>query len=251
MTRIPAIEFQNVGFSYGPAPVLEEATLRIDEGELACIVGPNGGGKTSLLKLIVGLLKPTSGRVSVFGQPPEQSRRRIGYMPQYARFDPHFPATVMDIVLMGRLGRSWGGPYSRRDRVAARRALAEMLLTDLAGRPFADLSGGQRQRALIARALAGEPDLLLLDEPTANVDAAVELKLIEFIRRLGRRLTILMVTHDLGFVSEIVQSVICVNRRVVTHPTSALTGQAIHDLYGAQVRMVHHDHPSPGGGSRS
>ena len=150
--------------------------------------------------------------------------------------------TVRDVVLMGRLGGRWGGPYSKADKQAAATALAEMELTELKDRPFRTLSGGQRQRLLIARALACEPDMLLLDEPTANVDLMVEQKLHEILRNLNRRMTILMVSHDLGFVSQIVESVICVNRRVLVHPTSDITGEVIKDIYGGDLHMVRHDH---------
>jgi zinc transport system ATP-binding protein len=238
----PAIQLMNAGFAYGSAPVLEDVTLTVGTSELVAVVGPNGGGKTTLLKLILGLLAPTSGAVSVFGEPPAHGRRRIGYMPQHLQYDVQFPVSTLDVVLMGRLDRLRSGLYRATDREAARAALAEMGLMDAADRPFASLSGGQRQRALIARALAGEPDLLLLDEPTASIDLESEHRLRDTLSRLNRRMTIVMVSHDLGFVSDIVRSVVCVNRRVVVHPTSEVTGEVIGNLYGGDVRLVRHDH---------
>ena len=245
--RSAIVEFHDVSFSYGGAPVLEDVNLCLREGGYICIIGPNGGGKTTLLKLLLGLLEPTRGRVEVFGRPPQQARRLIGYMPQHGHFDPLFPVTVMDVVLMGRLGARWWGRYSRADADAAHLALEEMDLDDLARRPFAALSGGQRQRVLIARALACDPKLLLMDEPTANLDPEAEDEFYKLMRRLNQRLTVVIVSHDLGFVSQFVQSVVCVNRRVVEHPTSEIDSAHLRELYGRDVRMVRHEHQVEGG----
>jgi zinc transport system ATP-binding protein len=241
----PVINFENVSFSYGSVSVLEKVTFSIDERELVCIVGPNGGGKTTLVKLILGLLEPSVGAIRVFGQSANAARKRIGYMPQHLLYDPLFPVTVRDIVLMGRLKsggiRGLFGWPNDEDRDAALEALQRVGMEDFARRPFSSLSGGQRQRALIARALASRPDLLLLDEPTSNVDTLVEAKLLDLLQELNDRMTILMVTHDLGFVSEMVEKVVCVNRRVAVHATKDISGEMIHDIYGGHVRMVHHD----------
>lgn len=243
MSQNPAIEISGLSFAFNGEPVLQGVDLTVQERDFAAMVGPNGGGKTTLLKLILGLLSPTRGRVLVLGQPPARARTQIGYMPQHTQVDFTFPVTVMDVVLMGRLacaGRLWG--YARADRLAAQESLERVGLGGLAGRPFHDLSGGQRQRVLIARALAGEPRLLLLDEPTANVDVRGEREVFELLKELNQRIAVVVVSHDLGFVSPYVQSVICVNRRVVSHPTSQVTGQVIADIYGGEMRMVRHDH---------
>lgn len=247
MPSEPVISLKDVTFSYGREPVLEKVNLSIADRSAVCIVGPNGGGKTTLVKLLLGLLTPQEGEVRIFGQSPCHARMRIGYMPQYVQHDPQFPVTVKDIVLMGRLGRSVFGWPGRDDRRAAVAALEQVGMRDFVGRPFAALSGGQRQRVLIARALCCKPDLLLLDEPTSNVDSLVEAKLLDLLRSLNQQMTILMVSHDLGFVSGFVESVICVNRRVVVHPTSQITGAMIHDIYGGEVRMVRHDELSHAG----
>jgi zinc transport system ATP-binding protein len=245
MSSTPAIAFDNVSFSYGAAPVLEKASFLIEERESVCIVGPNGGGKTTLVKLILGLLEPMSGTVRVFGVSPKAARKRIGYMPQHLLYDPLFPVTVSDIVLMGRLRsggvRGFFGWPDGQDREAASEVLRQVGMLDYARRPFSSLSGGQRQRVLIARALAGRPDLLLLDEPTSNVDTLVEAQLLELLVKLNERMTIAMVTHDLGFVSGAVEKVVCVNRRVAVHPTREISGEIIHDIYGGHVRIVKHD----------
>jgi len=237
----PVIEIKDLSFSYDGAPVLEGVSLAIDEREFVCVVGPNGGGKTTLLKLILGLLVPKAGTVRVFGFPPQRARHRIGYVPQYVQHDVQFPARVLDVVLMGRVDRArWAGGYRKADREAAERTLETIGLAALNKRSFAALSGGQRQRVLIARALVTEPDLLLLDEPTAHVDAAGELVMHNLLRELNQRLTILMVTHDLSFVSADVKSVACVNRTCFVHPTAAVTGDLIATLYGGDVRLVEH-----------
>lgn len=245
----PVIEVRNLAFAYNGQTVLEDVNLAIAQREFVSIVGPNGGGKTTLLKLLLGFLSPTDGTVRVFGGRPTQARRRIGYMPQRAHVDPTFPASVMDVVLMGRAAKGPSiGPYRRGDREAAERALAEVDLVDVRRRPFSDLSGGQRQRALIARALAAEPEMLLLDEPTSNLDVRMEGELYRLLKRLNERLTILVVSHDLGFVSEFVSTVVCVKRRVIVHPTSEITGEIIREIYGTDVRMVRHDHGCIGEG---
>ncbi len=243
MAESPAIEISDLSFAYDDQPVLRNVTLRVDAGEQVCMVGPNGGGKTTLVKLILGLLAPDRGSVKVFGRPPAVGRRDVGYAPQHAAFDPQFPVSVTDVVLMGRLGRSrtWG-PYRREDHRAADKALAEVGLSDLRRRPFAALSGGQRQRVLIARALASDPKLLLLDEPTANLDIGVEAEFHQLLGRLGDRMALVIVSHDMGFVTQLVTKVICVHGDVAVHPTDKLTGELMRDLYGHDVRLVRHDH---------
>ncbi|HOZ45704.1 MAG TPA: metal ABC transporter ATP-binding protein [Candidatus Hydrogenedentes bacterium] len=242
MSQEAVVNLEDVSFRYGAVSVLEHVSLKVDASEFASIVGPNGGGKTTLLKIILGIERPQQGQVRLFGGPPRAARTRIGYTPQHTQHDPLFPVSVRDVVLMGRLDTLRKGRYTAKDKAAALDALNEVELADTAARSFAELSGGQRQRALIARALVGRPELLLLDEPTANVDPASETKLLDILQRLNERMTILMVSHDLGFVSSVVRSVICVNRKVVVHPTSDITGEIIRDIYGMDLRMVRHDH---------
>jgi zinc transport system ATP-binding protein len=240
----PVIEIRNLGFRFdnGP-PVLEDVNLEVAKGDFASVIGPNGGGKTTLVKLIVGLLTPTTGDLRVFGQTPAKARPRIGYMPQHAMMDPRFPVRALDVVMMGRLKpRPSLGGYSQSDRTAALASLATVGLEDHGARPFSNLSGGQRQRVLLARALVTEPDLLLLDEPAANLDQKVEQDFFDLLEELNRHLTIVLVSHDLGFVAGFVRTVICVHRRVDVHPTSELDGRLVSEIYGGDVRMVLHDH---------
>lgn len=242
LTGEPIIEARDLAFDNPQTPVLRGVTFTVQAGDFVCMVGPNGGGKTTLLRLILGLLRPTSGTVRVFGRPPIEGRRRIGYMPQRAHLDPQFPVRALDVVLMGRLAPWRLGPHRRAERARALAALDEVGLADLAGRPFSALSGGQRQRVLIARALACDPELLLLDEPTANLDPLMQDDVHDLLQQLNRRLTIVIVSHDVGFVASHVRTVICVNREVQVHCATSLRGENILDLYGRDVHMVHHGH---------
>ncbi|HKL01400.1 MAG TPA: ABC transporter ATP-binding protein [Desulfotignum sp.] len=241
------ISLNNVTFAYKKQPILENATLTIPHREFASIVGPNGGGKSTLLKLLLGLLQPDKGEIQVFGTAPEKARQRMGYMPQYAHLDMTFPATVLDVVLMGRLKKStfW---FSKKDRKQALSAIETVDMAAFAHTGFNELSGGQKQRVLIARALSGRPDILLLDEPTANVDHETEENLFSILQDLNRKMTILVVSHDLGFVSKYVKTVICVNRQVVFHPTTLVEGTMIKDIYYGDLKMVRHDHRCSEGG---
>lgn len=237
-----AVEFQGVSFAYDGTLALEDVTFAIDRGDFLSIVGPNGGGKSTILKLILGLIRPKSGKVTVFGDSPERARTRIGYMPQNTTLDPLFPVSVKDVVLMGRLGAGFmDGFYSHADRIRAEKALDMVEMKGFMKRPFSALSGGQSQRVLLARALATEPELLILDEPTSNIDTAIESELYDLLRRLNESMTIVLVTHDLGFVSKHVRNVACVNRRLVSHPTCEISGEVISAIYGSDMQMIRHD----------
>jgi len=245
VTKTYAIEFKNVWFSYDKTEVLKDISFSLKQGEFLGIIGPNGGGKTTLLKLICGLLKPSSGFIEILGQPPREARTRIGYMPQSINLDPLFPITVREVVLTGRLSsHRWFGRYNNEDRSIADGSLAEVGLPDAADKPFFSLSGGQRQRVLIGRALATQPEILLLDEPTANLDPKAEQSFYSLLRDLNKRLTIVLVSHDLNFVSAFVKTVICVHDgKAVAHPTSEIPGELASDVLGrGMMRIVSHDH---------
>jgi zinc transport system ATP-binding protein len=243
VTRPPVIELESVSFGYGGPPVLEKVSLTVPRGEFLGLVGPNGGGKSTLLKVILGLLTPSAGEVWLLGQRPAQGRRAVGYVPQFASFQRDFPISVEETVMLGRLGRTrWWGGFSAQDRRQARRAMADAEVADLGRRPLATLSGGQLQRVLIARALAAEPELLLLDEPTANIDLRAETDIFTLLKQLTERLTVVVVSHDVGFISRYVTRVACLNRTLVCHQTEALTGESIAALYGAPVRLIQHLH---------
>ena len=235
-----AINFNNVNFSFDTAAVLENVSFVINRGDFISILGPNGGGKTTLAKLMLGIYTPDSGKVLIHDKSPVQTRDIIGYVPQYSLFDPNFPVSVLDVVLMGRIN-NFSIRYSKEDKIHAEKAMYNVGINDLKSKPYSDLSGGQRQRVLIARALATDPQILLLDEPTANVDAAVEYKMSAMLSKLQKTMTILLITHDLGFVSELVNKVVCVNRKVHIHPTSGITEEHIRELYNDNMRIVRHD----------
>jgi zinc transport system ATP-binding protein len=244
MTRgTPVIELRGVTFSYGALPVLTNVDLSVERGEFLGIVGPNAGGKTTLLKVILGLLEPLAGTVRVLGKPPRPARGKVGYLPQHPGFPRDFPITVEQAVLTGRLGTgsSWGR-YSGADRTAARRALDEVEAADLAHRAIGELSGGQLQRVLLARALACEPEILILDEPTAHIDVRIESDVFDLLKELNQRMTILVVSHDVGFVASHVERVACVNRTLVCHRTEEIDGRIMQDLYGQDLRAVAHHH---------
>ena len=239
----PIIEIKNMSFSYTPgSPVLESVSLTVNAGQSGCIVGPNGGGKSTLLKLMLGLLQPDSGTLKIFGVSPEKARAKIGYMPQYHQLDASFPASVLEVAMMGRVTPRTFFTYRKADRQAAMNALDILGIADIAERSFADLSGGQRQRVLIARALAGEPLLLLLDEPTANIDPGAEEQFYATLEELRRRMTVITVSHDLGFVNRETDLVICVNRSVNLHEAAGFTAEAANEVYNHQVNMIKHDH---------
>lgn len=237
-----AIRVRDLSFAYEDRQVLIDVALDVWPFDSVCVVGPNGGGKTTLMKLIIGQLTPDSGEVLVFGKKPEQNRTLIGYVPQYAVYDRQFPISVKEVVCMGRLGNSLTGRYTAEDWDRTMHALEEVDLARSADQSFSALSGGQRQRVLIARALASGGQILILDEPTANIDQESESHFFALLQELNQRMTILMVTHDVGFASKFFKRIACVNRRVVIHPTSELTGDLIKEMYGGDLRMIRHDH---------
>ncbi len=233
-----AIQCCDLSFAYTNSLVLEEVDFQVSQGESLCVIGPNGGGKSTLLKLLLGLLSPQGGKLEILGKSPSKARRRLGYVPQAMRFDPLYPITAIDIALMGRLDRLGIGRFSKACRERALEALAQVEMADLAQRPFSALSGGQRQRVMIARALACEPEILLLDEPTANIDLSIEAQFIDVLQKLRGQMTILLVTHDLDIVSEIGDSTLCVNRRVHRHELP-LSGGVIREIYSGTRRIEH------------
>ncbi len=242
-----AVEIRGVTFAYPGAeqsePTLSNVDLCIREHEFLGIIGPNGGGKTTLLKILLGLLEPQAGTVRVFGVPPHASRHRIGYVPQQARVDPTVPATALDIVLMGRLKTSsWGPSYRRADIDAARNALARTGTADLAERPLATLSGGQRQRVLIARALVADAQLLLLDEPTTGIDPRREEELFELLADLGNSMALVMVTHDISLALAHTHTVVSIDHTLSRVEGETVSPQLMARIYGGEFQRLEAAH---------
>ncbi|MBW1668722.1 MAG: ABC transporter ATP-binding protein [Deltaproteobacteria bacterium] len=239
-----AIEFKNVYFSYGKTEVLKEVTFALEQGDFLGIIGPNGGGKTTLLKLMLGLLRPDKGQILVLGEEPLKARHKVGYVPQSMDFNLGFPISAMEVVLMGRLGASRiGRRYSEEDKQKARRALERVGMWEYRHMPVGSLSGGQRQKVFIARALATEPKILFLDEPTASVDPDFQTDLYDFLKELNAEATIVVITHDIGVVSSYMKSIACVNKHLIFHEAGKITQEMLEMAYQCPVDLVAHGLP--------
>ncbi len=242
------IACENLSVAYQDKLALTNITFSIQRGEFWGILGPNGSGKTTLLRTMLGLIEPISGSITLFGRQPADLgvlRDRIGYVPQYAQIDFNFPLRVRDMVMLGRshkigLGRRPGA----EDWRAVDQALERVEMNDLAQRQIGRLSGGQRQRALIARALALEPELLLLDEPTAALDVGATEGFYEWVHHMHQQMqmTLILVSHDVGVVSRYVSAVACLNRRLVAHgrPQEVLGSDALEGMYGCDAIFFQH-----------
>lgn len=236
------VEVKGVDFSYDGHKVLEQINLTIQDGDFLGIMGPNGGGKTTLLKLILGLLHPQKGHIRVFGADPKHKASRIGYVPQYLSFDPKFPITALDAVLLGLLKPATKGiRFSKTDRAEALQALEATGIQDIHHQRFGDLSGGQKQRVLISRALVSNPEILLLDEPTASIDSSAQESIYSLLQELNANTTIVLVSHDLGVVTSCVEKVACVNRNLIVHDVSDLDRDSLENIYATPLRIISHD----------
>jgi len=277
----PAIEIDDIWFAYGGVRVLDKVRLTLPAGEFLAVLGPNGGGKSTLLRVLLGLVKPGGGSVRVLGQEPGLAGGRIGYLPQFTSVSASFPITVLGAVSLGlvRPGFSglgaglvssvtgWLNPAVRRaEREASLHALSRVGLADQAGRRLSELSGGQRQRVFIARAIVSGPELLLLDEPTASVDGKSRQELMALLAELNRDMTIVMVSHDMSTVDGCVTSIACVNGSLHHHAESRLTPEIFAEAAGVDLKatcpvelvahgtvphrvLLDHDHPDCCGGA--
>lgn len=242
------LELDGVTFRYGETPVVEDISLSLTAGEFLGLVGPNGSGKSTLLALALGLLRPDCGTIRLFGEPAHtfEDGERVGHVAQDAPANAMtMPVTVREVVSMGRYPHLGFGRLTQADREAIERALSTVGIGGLAGRRLGDLSGGQRQRAFIARALAGEADLLALDEPAVGVDTESREAFYGLLGDLNKRgLTIILVEHDIGVVTRHASRVACLNRQLFFHGPSKEFGEsdALARAYGANQRFLAHDH---------
>ena len=242
------INLEHVYVSYQDKIVLEDITFKIHTGQFWGILGPNGSGKTTLLKTMIGLIEPFSGNVTVFGKRPKELnhlRERIGYVSQHTNIDFKFPIRVRDVIMMGRYGKiRIGRKPSKNDHEAVDRAMERVGITELAKRQIGQLSGGQRQRVLVARALALEPELLFLDEPTTAMDVSASEGFYEWLHVIHKelQLTLVLVTHDVSVISEYVDSVACLNQRLICHglPKQVLCEDSMHQMYGRDTMFFQH-----------
>ena len=242
--NIPAVEMKNICFSYGKTLILEDITFTLKQGDFLGVIGPNGSGKTTLLKLMLGIIKPDMGEIKILGKPPHHVKHRVGYVPQNTDFNVTFPISVLDVALMGRLSRSRIGRwYSGDDFPKAEDALKKVGMWKQRRVSIGKLSGGQRQRVFIARALATDPEILFLDEPTASVDQEFETNLFDLLHQLNETVTIVTITHDVGVISRHVKSVACVNRSLTFHGEKQISAEMIDAAYQCPVDLIAHGLP--------
>jgi zinc transport system ATP-binding protein len=240
----PLVEVRDLTFGYGREVVLDHVNLTIVAQDFLAVIGPNGGGKTTLLKAILGLVRPWSGEVAFHLPSGKDPRGCLGYVPQFSTFDRDFPLRISDMVLMGRLGRRGVlRPYSREDRAAAGRAIERLGLGGVARSHASEVSGGQLQRALIARALVSEPEILFLDEPTASIDAESRETLRGLLEDLNRTIPIVVVTHDVTSMASMVKRIACINRKLFYHGGPELSLEVMEEVYGCPVELVTHGVP--------
>lgn len=241
MNGSEVVKLQKVRVKYNDVTVLDDISISIIQHDFLGIIGPNGGGKSTLLKVILGLVKPVSGSISVFGKPPEQARSMIGYVSQRPSFDRDFPASVRDVMMMGRFSKvGLFRRYTQADRDAVDKALVRVGMAEYQEKQIGRLSGGQQQRVFVARALVSEPELLLLDEPTASIDPGMQTEFYELLQNLKKNLTIVMVSHDIGAVSVYVDKIACLNEQLYYHGSKEITPEILEATYKCPVQLITH-----------
>lgn len=233
------IEFKNISVYFGKVCALKDINVKVKEKEFLAVIGPNGGGKTTLLKVLLGLVKPTTGKVIIKGD------KTIGYIPQFTTFNKDFPISVQDVVLMGRMNKSLRifHKYSKEDMEKTNILMEQLGIYEFKDRQIGNLSGGQIQKVLIARALASEPDILVLDEPTASLDADAKTEIYELLKEINKKVTIIIVSHDLIAMSTYVDSIACLNKALYYHGDHKVDNNTIKKVYGCPVELIAHGVP--------
>lgn len=241
-----ALKVENLSVEINNNSILKEINLSIPSGDFVGIIGPNGGGKTVFLKTILGLLSPSKGSVEIFGKPHLSALDTVGYVPQFGGFEADYPITVFDMVLMGRINSLHKHKlhfcYGKADRAAAEQAIEQVKLSEKRNAHIGSLSGGQAQRALIARAIVGNPKLLLLDEPTASLDPALGISFFELLKEISKDMTVIMVSHDIGVVASQVKHIACLNKTMHYHATQEFDQKVIEETYGCPLEFIAHGH---------
>lgn len=237
------IDIDDVSFSYNNLLVLENISLKINKGEFIGIIGPNASGKSTLLKLILGLYKPDRGQIKVLNKSACDHTGDIGYVPQYHTFQRHFPFAAHDVVMTGHIKpKSYFTGYSKEEKQETNSILEILEIDNIAKQQISELSGGQLQRMLIARALVSKPKILILDEPTANIDIKMGKDIFALLKNYDENITIIIVSHDIAFISVYVDRVACLNKKLVCHTTDSIDGETIKKLYTSQIKMINHEH---------
>ena len=235
------VRLEHIFVNFNNENVLDDINLSVKFGDFLGIIGPNGGGKTTLLRVILGLIKPDRGLVRVLGKPPGENRSRVGYVAQNINFDRDFPISVGEVVMTARYSRGWGiKSYSDEDLKIATGAMETTGVNIFAERQIDQLSIGQQQRVFIARALATDPKLLILDEPTASIDPEGQQQFYELLQHLRSDMSIIMVSHDITAVSVYVDKIACMNRRLVYHDSKEISPAELESMYGCPVHMLAH-----------
>jgi zinc transport system ATP-binding protein len=243
MTETAAISCEDLTVILRGRTILENVTFELEAGGFMGLIGPNGGGKSVLLRTIAGLMPPASGKVSIFGKTPHEGRSLIGWVPQFARFEQDMPVRVLNVVLTGLLRKNGGFfGYGAEQKNTALKVIADVGLEGHEGAQVGKLSGGQMQRVLIARALVSNPKLLLLDEPTASLDTVVGKSFYELLSRLSEHMTIVLVSHDLSVMAREVRTIACLNRTLHYHNDKEIPESAITAAYGCPVELLAHGH---------
>jgi zinc transport system ATP-binding protein len=212
MMRKEIIKLEKVTFSYNKEEFLKDITLSIYEDDFLGVIGPNGGGKTTILKLIMGIIKPQRGKITIFGESPKKVRNKIGYLSQFKNVDFDFPITVHEIVLSSRVGSNLFKKYSKKDKKVVERVMKDLDIWKFKDKNINEVSGGEKQRVFVARALANDPKALILDEPMSNLDFHIQEEFYKILKKLNEKIAIVIVDHDLETLSKYAKEVVCVNK---------------------------------------
>ena len=239
---LKAVEINNLSVRYNEQLVLNDINFSIEENDFVAIIGPNGGGKSTLLKVILGILTPNTGEVKVFGKEPKKARDLMGYLPQNLDFDRDFPINVFETVLTGRYHGLFKN-YTKEDREVVLHALKDVEMQDFKDRQISKLSGGQMQRVFIARAIVREPKLLILDEPMASIDPEMQNSFYELMSRLKDKMAIVLVSHDVGAVSTHVDKIACLNQKLFYHGPVENSANGLEEIYNCPIELISHGIP--------